>query len=311
MIGLGAALIARFAWIIYVFGGILILTAFRLLMAGQEELDPEHHLVVRIAHKLYPVTTDLHGERFFVEVAGRRAVTPLLLVLLMVESSDVLFAVDSIPAIFAVTQDPFLVFTSNVFAILGLRSLYFAIAPLMEHFRYLKLSLVFILFFVGVKMILAHIEPIPIDVSLWVIIGILSIGVLLSAFAAGRDVAPPPMPVETDAATLLKMTYRTALNLLFLVVGSTVLVVIASMVLLPGPGLMAIPFGVAMLLVELVWWWRIRRRLHDQVRSIAEANGAARTSGGSARGGDGSRRGAGAVRGGSSSNGGDADWPRR
>ncbi|HTY17987.1 MAG TPA: TerC/Alx family metal homeostasis membrane protein [Myxococcota bacterium] len=275
MIGLGAALIARFAWIVYVFGGILILTAVRLLMAGQEDLDPERHFVVRIAHKLYPVTTDLHNQHFFVEVAGRRAVTPLFLVLLMVESSDVLFAVDSIPAIFAVTQDPFLVFTSNVFAILGLRSLYFAIAPLMERFRYLKFSLVFILFFVGVKMILAHFEPIPIDVSLWVIIGILSIGVLLSVFAAGREVAPPSMSVETDAETLLRTTHKTARNLLLLAVGSTFLVVCASMVLLPGPGLIAIPFGVAMLGVELVWWWRIRRRLHDEVRSITDGNGAA------------------------------------
>jgi len=244
-------------------------------MAGQEHLDPDRHLVVRIAHKLYPVTTELHGERFFVEVAGRRAVTPLFLVLLMVESSDVLFAVDSIPAIFAVTQDPFLVFTSNVFAILGLRSLYFAIAPLMERFRYLKVSLVLILFFVGVKMILAHFTPIPIDVSLWVIIGILSIGVLLSVFAAGREVAPPSMSVETDAETLLRTTQKTARNLLLLAVGSTLLVVCASMVLLPGPGLIAIPFGVAMLGVELVWWWRIRRRLHDEVRSITNGNGAA------------------------------------
>jgi tellurite resistance protein TerC len=161
MIGLGAALIARFDWIIYVFGGILILTAVRMLLAGSEEPDPEKSPVIRLARRLYPVTPELHGERFFVEMHGRRAATPLFLVLLMVESSDVLYAVDSIPAIFAVTQDPFLVFTSNVFAILGLRNLYFAIAPLLNRFKYLKQSLVFILAFVGVKMILAHSQPIP------------------------------------------------------------------------------------------------------------------------------------------------------
>jgi tellurite resistance protein TerC len=283
MIGLGAALIARFAWIVYVFGGILILTAFRLLMAGQEDLDPEHHFVVRIAHRLYPVTTDLHGQRFFVEVAGRRAVTPLFLVLLMVESSDVLFAVDSIPAIFAVTQDPFLVFTSNVFAILGLRSLYFAIAPLMDRFRYLKLSLVFILGFVGLKMILVHFWPIPIDVSLWVIIGILSLGVLASAFAAGREVGPPAAPVETDAETLSKLTRASVRNIILLAFGSTLLLVCASMVLLPGPGLIAIPFGVAMLLIEAIWARGMLRRLREEVRSIQASNGAASSGRGDGR----------------------------
>ena len=273
MIGLGAALIARFAWIVYVFGVILILTAVRLLMAGQEELDPDRHFVVRIAHRLYPVTTDLHGQRFFIEVAGRRAVTPLFLVLLMVESSDVLFAVDSIPAIFAVTQDPFLVFTSNVFAILGLRSLYFAIAPLMDRFRYLKLSLVFILAFVGVKMILAHIEPIPIDVSLWVIIGILSLGVLASAFAAGREMTPPGTPLATDAETLSRQTLSAAHNIILLAVISTLLLVCASMVLLPGPGLIAIPFGLAVLAIEGIWARRMLRRLREEVRSLLSSNG--------------------------------------
>src|SRR5690606_27581091 len=145
MIALGAALIARFDWIIYVFGGILILTAIRMLFAGSEEVEPEKNPVVKLARRLYPITPELHGEHFFVQWNGARAATPLFLVLLVVESTDVISAVDSIPAIFAVTRDPFLVFTSNVFAILGLRSLYFAIAPLMDKFRYLKLSLVFVL----------------------------------------------------------------------------------------------------------------------------------------------------------------------
>jgi len=262
MIGIGAALISRFAWIVYVFGGILILTAVRMLMAGQEEMDPDRNFVIRIAHRIYPVTADLHGEHFFVDVAGRWAATPLFLVLLMVESSDVLFAVDSIPAIFAVTQDPFLVFTSNVFAILGLRNLYFAIAPLMDRFRYLKLSLVFILAFVGVKMILSHYRPIDIDVSLWVIVGILSVGVLASSLAAGRDASPF---ASSDGAieTLSSMTISAARKMILLAFASTILLVCAAMVVLPGPGLIAIPFGLVLLAIEFVWARRLLRRLRD------------------------------------------------
>jgi tellurite resistance protein TerC len=186
MIALGAALIARFDWVIYVFGGILILTSLRMLMAGDQDPEPEMNWLVRLARRFYPVTADLHGERFFIDVAGQRTATPLFLVLLMVESTDVLFAVDSIPAIFAVTQDPFLVFTSNIFAILGLRNLYFAIAPLLGKFRYLKTSLVIILAFVGVKMLLSHTLPIPTLWSLATILGILVSGILASAFMARR-----------------------------------------------------------------------------------------------------------------------------
>jgi tellurite resistance protein TerC len=272
MIGIGTALIARFAWIVYVFGGILILTAVRMLMAGQEELDPEKSFVIRIAHRIYPVTTDLHGEHFFIDVAGRWAATPLFLVLLMVESSDVLFAVDSIPAVFAVTQDPFLVFTSNVFAILGLRNLYFAIAPLMDSFRYLKLSLVFILAFVGVKMILSHYKPIDIDVSLWVIVGILSVGVLASALAAGRDASPPLAASGDEVESLSHVTLGAARKIVLLAVSSTLILVCAAMVVLPGPGLIAIPFGSAVLALEFVWARRLMRRLRSEVRSITRSS---------------------------------------
>ena len=148
-----------------------------MLVARHDNLEPEKSPVVRLARRLYPVTQDLHGARFFVTLDGRRTMTPLFLVLILVEATDVLFAVDSIPAIFAITMDPFLVFTSNVFAILGLRSLYFALAPLMDRFRFLKTSLVFLLAFVGVKMILSHHWPIPTPISLSVIAGILGVGV--------------------------------------------------------------------------------------------------------------------------------------
>ena len=198
MIAAGAALLQRFDWIAYVFGAFLIFTAVRLLVIRHETLEPEKNLLYRVARRLFTVSPTLDGDKFFTRVGGKLAVTPLFLVLLLVESSDVIFAVDSIPAIFAITSDPFLVFTSNVFAILGLRSLYFALAGLMEKFRYLKISLVVILAYVGIKMLLAHQVPIPAVLSLAVILGILLAGVLASVRAARRDPAPPASPLDVD-----------------------------------------------------------------------------------------------------------------
>ena len=187
MILAGTALIHRFDWVMYVFGAFLILTAIKLFITKQESMHPERNLLVRIARKIYPVSTQLDGQKFFTRVDGKRAITPLLLVLLLVESSDVMFAVDSIPAIFAITQDPFIVFTSNIFAILGLRSLYFALAGVLDRFRYLRTSLVFVLAFVGVKMLLSHQRPIPVVASLAVIVGILLAGVLASVLVTKRE----------------------------------------------------------------------------------------------------------------------------
>lgn len=187
MIGAGAALISRFSWMIYVFGGFLIITAIRMLFSKEENIDPNNNILVRGARKFFTVTEELDGHNFFTKLDGRLAVTPLFMVLLVVESSDVFFAVDSIPAIFAVTNDPFIVFTSNIFAILGLRSLYFALASLLEKFRYLKQSLVFVLAYVGVKMILSHTFHIPAGFSLAVIVTTLGVGVLASIAARKKE----------------------------------------------------------------------------------------------------------------------------
>jgi len=181
MIALGAALIAKFSWIIYVFGAFLILTGIKMVLKREEEIHPERNPVVRLFKKLMPVTADYRGDRFFVVENGLRHATPLFVVLLLVEFSDLIFAVDSIPAIFAVTTDPFIVYTSNVFAILGLRSLYFALAGVMDKFHYLKIGLGVVLSFVGVKMMLAH-SPYKIDtlVSLAVVIGIIALSIVAS-----------------------------------------------------------------------------------------------------------------------------------
>jgi tellurite resistance protein TerC len=182
MILAGTALIQTFDWMIYVFGGFLIVTAGKMLFAGEEEIDPETNILIKAARKLFPVSPTFEKQKFFTKVNGNKAITPLFLVLLIVESTDVLFAVDSIPAIFAVTTDPFIVFTSNVFAILGLRSLYFALAAMIGMFHYLKISLVFVLAYVGVKMILSHSYPdlISTGLSLGIIAGILCAGVTAS-----------------------------------------------------------------------------------------------------------------------------------
>jgi tellurite resistance protein TerC len=195
MIMAGAALIINFAWIIYVFAAFLIITAIKMLVSKDEEIHPENNPVVRLFKRLVPTTTAYEGDRFIVKRGGLWMATPLLVVLVCVEVSDVIFAVDSIPAIFAVTKDPFIVFTSNVCAILGLRSLYFVLAGVMNRFIYLKTGLALVLGFVGVKMLLSH-TPYKIDslVSLGVVALILA-GAVGASLWATRKLANAEQPL--------------------------------------------------------------------------------------------------------------------
>jgi tellurite resistance protein TerC len=196
MIAAGTTLLQHFDWMFYVFGGILLVSALRMLKGSEEAHDIGNSFPARLVRRFVPVTPELERARFFVRKEGRLYATPLFVALVMVELTDVVFAVDSIPAILAVTRDPFLVFTSNAFAILGLRSLYFAVAGLMAMFRYLKYSLVLILAFVGMKMLLVSHYHVPNVVSLGIILGTLGIGILASIWASRRDLAsggePPP-----------------------------------------------------------------------------------------------------------------------
>ena len=192
MIAAGVALIHRFDWITYVFGALLLFTAVKLLISRHEKMNPEDNFVVRLIRRYLPVTPNLEGPHFFTRVNRKWAVTPLFIVLAFVETTDVIFAVDSIPAVFAVTYDPFIVFTSNIFAILGLRSLFFVLADVIDKFYYLKASLVFLLAYVAVKMLLTHHYKIPTPVSLAIILGILSIGIIASVIAARRNRITPP-----------------------------------------------------------------------------------------------------------------------
>jgi len=193
MIAVGAALITKFVWVIYIFGAFLIITGLKMIFKKEEEIHPEANPVVRWFKKLMPVTSDYREDKFFVRENGIRYATPLFVVLLLVEISDVIFAVDSIPAIFAVTKDPFIVYTSNVFAILGLRSLYFALAGVMDKFHYLKLGLGVVLTFVGVKMLLGHTEwKIDTHLSLGVIVLTLASSVVASLMWPKKLTLPHP-----------------------------------------------------------------------------------------------------------------------
>jgi len=177
----GVALINKFHWIIYIFGGFLIITGIRMLFQRDTAVDPEKNPLVRFFKKILPITDTNDGARFFIRKDNKLFATPLFLVLVIIETSDLIFAVDSIPAILAITQDSFIVYTSNIFAILGLRSLYFAISGIMEYFRFLKIGLAFVLAFVGLKMVVSGFDfKIPIVYSLLTIISILAVSVLAS-----------------------------------------------------------------------------------------------------------------------------------
>ncbi|MCK6558008.1 TerC family protein [candidate division KSB1 bacterium] len=191
----GVALIERFHWIIYVFGAFLILTGVKMAWQKDKEIHPEKNPLLRLFRRLMPVTNRYHGGAFFVKQAGGSFATPLFVVLLLVETTDLIFAVDSIPAILAITLDPFIVYTSNVFAILGLRSLYFALAGIMPLFHYLNYGLAAILAFVGAKMMLVDFYKIPIGISLGVVAAILLISVLASLLWP-RPQAPVTLPPE-------------------------------------------------------------------------------------------------------------------
>jgi len=184
----GVALINRFHWIVLIFGGFLVFTGIKMLFTKDTEVDPEGNPLVRFFKKFIPVTHTMHGDRLFVVENHRLHATPLFLVLLVIESSDLIFAVDSIPAILAISQDRFIVYTSNIFAILGLRSLYFAVAGIMDYFRFLKIGLAFVLSFVGLKMLAAYFHfEIPILISLAIILTILLISILASVIIKEKE----------------------------------------------------------------------------------------------------------------------------
>jgi tellurite resistance protein TerC len=191
------ALIAQYMWVLIIFGLFLLITAAKMALV-QTHGDPGQNIVVRWVKKLYPVTTDFHGQKFFVKVNGVRHITPLFLALVLIEIADLVFAVDSVPAVFAITTDPYIVYTSNIFAILGLRALYFALAAVLHRFHYLKYALAILLVFIGSKIFVADLagwEKFPASWSLGITFAILAAGVIFSLWKS-RNEAPAVRDVK-------------------------------------------------------------------------------------------------------------------
>jgi tellurite resistance protein TerC len=176
----GMALIERFHWIIYLFGGFLVITGIRMLFDQGKQIEPEKNPVIRLARKVIPVTSESRGSKFFIKIDKKTYATSLFITLIMIEATDLVFAIDSIPAVLAISNEPFIIYTSNVFAILGLRSLYFALASILKYFRFLKYGLAAILTFVGIKMIISGFYKIPIGYALGAVFGILILSIVLS-----------------------------------------------------------------------------------------------------------------------------------
>jgi len=186
-IAAGAALVSNFHWVLYLFGALLIYTGVRMAIKRDDSFDGEQNRIVRLVRRWMPISADFQGKHFFTVEGGRRVATPLLLVLVLVEATDLVFAIDSIPAIFGVTTDPFIVFTSNIFAVLGLRSLYFLLAAVVDRFHLLKYGLAVILSFVGAKMLLDRVVHVDIELSLAVILSVLALSIVASMVVPKRD----------------------------------------------------------------------------------------------------------------------------
>lgn len=199
LIGVGVALIHQFSWLSYVFGAFLIYTAYKMYVeSGEQEVEIENNRLLKMVRAYFPVCESYHGDKFFLRENGKlKSMTPLFLVLIIIESTDLMFALDSIPAILAVTTDGFIVFTSNIFAILGLRSLYFALAAILDKFRYLRHSLTIVLGFVGLKMVLEDIFYIPVYMSLLIIVGTLILGVIASIYVDSKEEKHTTSPNKT------------------------------------------------------------------------------------------------------------------
>jgi tellurite resistance protein TerC len=272
MIALGAELLQRVWWSAYLFGALLIASGAKMLVVRHDNIDPQRNLVVRLLPRLLPLAGHPSGEGLLAARPGGTAATPLLVALLLVLSGTVMFAIDSVPAIFAITEDPFLVLTANVFSLLGLRSLYFALAGYLDRFRYLKNSLSFLLAYMGVKMILRVHHPVPNAVSLAIMGGLLAVGVLSSFVAISKDTAKLVSPLLDDLEGLLLLTYAQARRIAVLLIGSSVLLVGIAMIVLPGPAVVVIPLGLAILGLEFEWarrWLRaIRERLGRAAREL-------------------------------------------
>lgn len=269
MIAGGVALSERFAWVNYALGVLLVASAVRLLLRRGEP-RPRRSPLVRLAHRCIPLRDGFDGDRFLTRADGRRTATTLLVALLLVVGADLACALDSVAAIIAVTRDPFLIISANVCAILGLRPLYFAVAGVLPRLRYLKLSLVFLLGVLGVKMLLAQRYPLADGITLLTVVAILAAGALLSIFLKPRATAPVS-PLADDLGDLLVLTLKGARRIVVLVIGSTVVLIGIAMIVLPGPAIVVIPAGLAILATEFIWARRLLQRLKREAGNLKDS----------------------------------------
>lgn len=264
MILLGLALLNAFHFMYYIFGALLLITAFKMLFMHKEEIDPDKNYFTKLMKKVMPVTQKLHEDHFFVRIDGVLHMTPVFLALLVVETTDILFAIDSIPAIFAITKDAFIVFTSNVFAILGLRSLYFVLAHALNKFYYLRYSLIFLLAFVGLKMLLIDLYPIPLSISLYVILFILAMGVIASYFNWEKIRDIWSSPVFNDLKKLGQVSLAEQTGVILLAIGITLLILGIMQLAIRGIGWILIPIGILIIFREVLYALKIFRSIRDE-----------------------------------------------
>lgn len=264
MILLGSALIAHFSFMNILFGLFLVATAVKMLFIDHQEIHPENNPLVKFAKRFFPVTHTFHGSSFFIRIENIWYITPLFLALIVIETADLIFAIDSIPAIFAITTDPFIIFTSNIFAILGLRSLYFVLATAINHFYYLRYSLIFILGFVGVKLLLAHDYPIEATTSLLIILSALFLGIVPTLFAKEEQLASYFIPIFEQFKHFMVVTAKDLKRISILIGGILILLVGLALLVLPGPGLLFIFLGLSLLAKEFHWV----KKFLNKIRSL-------------------------------------------
>lgn len=264
---------SSFSWSIYVLGVLLLLAALRMVVIRQQGLDPQKNLIARITRFFFPMTESLDGANLVTRVNGRLALTSLMTALVFIETADMFFAAETIPAALAVSKDPFLIVTSNVFAVFVTRSMYFAIADLTSWIRYVKIGLALVLAYVAVLMINVHRFTVPTEVSLVVLFALVGAGVVAALLFAKPGPAPTVSPLGEDADRVAKIALKQAAKVISLVVGSTVTIIGILMLPGPGPGLVVIPIGLAILAAEFVWARRLLQKYTETAQKLGEKAG--------------------------------------
>lgn len=266
----GLYLVHKAVWMDYLFGLVLVATAVKLMVSRQSHLDPGRNPAIWLGRRLFPSTEEQASGRFWLRQSGQLAATPLFSALLLVTTSNLLFAADAVPAIFAVTQDSWIALTANLFALLGLRSLYFALASLMSRLRFIRLSQVFLLAFLGVTLWLAPLRPLHLHTVLSVIGGLALAGLLAAVFVPPRPGADPASPLAEDFGHLTQLTYQGLRRLAILLIGTTILLAGLVMLVTPGPGVVVIVAGLGILATEVTWARILLKRLKQETSTLVE-----------------------------------------